>query len=329
MIEAPARPIFAAYPHLAGHVPWVPLVDLPTPVERLATTGGWIKRDDLSHPRYGGNKMRKLEFIVGEWRRDRIRKVVTFGATGTNAGVATALLCRDEGIACEVLLFDQPDSPVARANYAAMVALGARLRHCGPLAAAYLAFRLHPDRLRGDTYFLFAGCANPPATLAYVNAAFELAAQVQRGDLPEPVEIVVAVGSSSTLAGLALGSALAGLRAHVIGVRVVPSHLFGVAACTPGTVRAHMRHAAGLLRLTRDLPAFTLDERWFGAGYGHPSVAATDASLWWREQHPVLIEGTYTGKAVACFRERLPVAAGPVLYWHTFNSRPLDGMANS
>lgn len=307
----------------------MPLVELPTSVQPLGAGQGWIKRDDLTHARYGGNKMRKLEFIVGEWRRDSIRHVVTFGATGTNAGLATALLCRDEAVSCEVLLFDQPDSAVVRANYAAMERLGARLVRCGPMAAAYLAFRLHPRRLRRDTYFLFAGCANPAATLAYVNAAFELAAQIRAGDLPEPREIVVAVGSSSTLAGLALGCALAGLRTRVVGVRVVPARLFGIAACTPGTVRTLIGQAMALLGATCELPGFVLDEHLFGAGYGHPSAAADNAMRWLNAQLPLPVEGTYTGKALACFRERLAMHDGPVLYWHTFNSQPVSVLGST
>ncbi|CAN0334612.1 unnamed protein product, partial [Chrysoparadoxa australica] len=101
------RPLFDAYPQLKDALPWQQLADLPTPVAPLAGVGAnaWIKRDDLSHAVYGGNKIRKLEFILAEVMAQGREHVVTFGATGTNHGVATAMLCQQLGLRCTVLLF--------------------------------------------------------------------------------------------------------------------------------------------------------------------------------------------------------------------------------
>jgi D-cysteine desulfhydrase len=324
------RHIFAEYPTLVGLLPCAEFASLPTPVGTLGADHAWIKRDDLTHPLYGGNKIRKLEFIIGEWRARNIREVITFGAVGTNAGLATALACLQENIRCRVLLFDQPVSATVRANLKAMQQLGAQLDYCGSLFNTALRYYLHPRRLWPGRYFLFAGCANPAATFAYVNAAFELKAQIAAGDLPEPAEIVVPVGSSSTLAGLTLGCQLAGLQTRVIGVRVAPSHLGPIPACTTGTVMAQIRTAHAFLRshlgpVIPEKPAQpVLRDDYYGPGYGEPTPEALAAIRLFGDTHGIKLEQTYSAKAAACFMERLESCPGPVLFWNTFNSRPMD-----
>lgn len=327
------RPLFEAYPTLGDALPCVELAELPTPVMPFGESGrGWIKRDDLTHPLYGGNKIRKLEFIVGEWRAKNVREVITFGAIGTNAGLATALAGHLEGINCRVLLFDQPVSATVRANLGAMRQLGARLDYCGSLFRTVLTYYLHPKRLLPGHYFLFAGCANPAATFAYINAAFELQEQIRQGQLPEPTEIIVPVGSSSTLAGLSLGVQLCGLKTRVIGVRVAPSHLGPFPAWTTGTVFTQIRAAHAFLK--KHLPHMTFPEPgqpelrddYYGPGYGEPTPEALAAIERFMASTGLALEQTYSGKAAACFLDRLEAASGPVLFWNTFNSRPMSGL---
>lgn len=323
-------PLFDAFPSLAQELAPLALCDLPTPVQALPGIAGnaWIKRDDITHREYGGNKLRKLEFVAAELRAHRARHVYTFGATGTNAGVAAAMVCRQLDIPCTIFTFDQPPSATVDANQALMRHYGAHLVHCGPLWAAALAWYAHPRRLDPRSYFLFAGCSNPVATFAYVNAAFELQAQAARGECPLPAEIVVAAGSAATLAGLTLGCALAGLPTRVVGVRVAPSHVGPFAACTPGVTRAMMD--AALARLQRHgamlmaSPAADLRDDWYGPGYGTGTPQAVRAIAVGRD-NGIALEQTYSGKAFAAFLERLPATDGPVLFWHTFNSRPAPG----
>ncbi len=330
MSMASVRPLFERFPALRGELPFAPYAELPTPVEPLhGLEDAWIKRDDLTHPRYGGNKVRKLEFVLGEIRARGARHVYTFGATGTNAGLATALMCAEERIGCTVFLFDQPDSPTVRRNYAAMQALGARLIHCGSLLKAVLAFSLHPARLSRRTYFLYAGCSNPVATFGYVNAAFELADQIRAGQCPEPAQIYVPVGSSSTLAGLTLGCRLAGMNSEVVGVRVAPSHVGPFAACTPAVAVGQMRSALARIQCAvpevrgLEAPPVRLDERWYGAGYGAATPEAV-AAIEVFHQQGIKLEQTYTGKVAAAFLAARSEARGPLLFWNTFNSRPLE-----
>lgn len=331
------RPLFIRYPELTGALPFFAYADLPTPVEALedfaasrrddGRTRAWIKRDDLTHADYAGNKVRKLEFVRGEIRQRGARHVYTFGATGTNAGLATARMCAYEGIACTVFLFDQPPSETVNRHYQALRASGAHLVHCGSLLNAVLAFYLHPARLLRSSYFLYAGCANPVATFGYVNAALELAEQVQAGECPEPDRLFVAASSSSTLAGLNLGCHLAGLKTRVIGVRVAPEKLGPFAACSAAVAQKQQDAAWALLQSTllsvpSAPPPVVMQDAWYGAGYGEPTVAGKMAQQRFA-QGGYQLEATYTAKAAAAFMDALAHSDDTVLFWHTYNSRPL------
>lgn len=330
------RAIFQRYPELQGHLAWRPLADLPTPVQLLpGTANGWIKRDDLTHAAYGGNKVRKLEFVVAEMQARGVKTAYTFGATGTNAGVAAALMCRQAGVALTVYTFDQPDSPTVQRNQALMRAAGAKLVHRGSLLATVLTFYLHPARMRRDAYFLFAGCSNPVGVLGYVNAALELADQVAAGEMPAPEVIVVPVGSNGTLAGLAVGLQLAGLQARLVGVRVAASHLGPIATCTTGAVQQMVDQTTAFLRqhvpALRDLAvqAPPLNDAYFGEGYGVPTPAGQAAIARFAEDYAIPLEATYSGKAAAAFLDELAATQGPVLFWDTFNSRSTDALLQS
>lgn len=325
---ASTLPLFARYPELAPHLPWLPLADLPTPVARLpGLASGWVKRDDITHPVYGGNKVRKLEFVMAEMRAKGVKRAYTFGATGTNAGVAAALMCRDAGVRLTIFTFEQPDSATVRRNQALMQQFGATLVPRGTLWQAVLSFYLHPARLRPEAYFLFAGCSNPVGVFGYVNAGLELGEQVAAGLLPEPRAIYVPVGSNGTLAGLTVGLQLAGLRSRLVGVRVAASHLGPIATCTTAAVQAMVdtntaflrRHVPSLRGLRATAPELNGD--YFGEGYGVPTPAGQAAVARFRDAFGIALEATYSGKAAAAFLAAEQSEAGDLLFWNTFNSR--------
>lgn len=322
-----SRPLLAWAPRLQETIPWQPLAQLPTPVHALTLAqNAWIKRDDVSHPHYGGNKIRKLEFILAEARAQGAERIVTFGATGTNHGVATAMLCQQAGLGCEILLFDQPDSATVRSNQQLMRHYGATLRYCGSLANTVARYYLHPARLRKGSYFLFAGGSNVAGTLGFVNAAFELHEQVLAREMPMPSHIVCPVGSSATLAGLTLGMQWLRLPVQVVGVRVAPSHLGPFAACTVGSVSRLMQQTRNMVArvsgkgLPEPQPPCLLDQ-YYGSGYGEASREGAHAQRQFAAMG-ITLEQTYTAKAAACFTDYVACEATPILYWHTFNSRP-------
>jgi len=159
--------------------------------------------------------------------------------------------------------------------------------------------------------------------MGYVGAAFELAAQVRAGFLPEPDRIVVAAGTGGTAAGLVAGGRLAGLASRVVAVRVfdaVVANRHVIAAQARAVVR-RLRHLDPTLPdVTVDADDLDVDPRWFGGMYGRPTPEAERAV---REGAPGLaLETTYTGKAfAACLAHCRDAPAGQVvLFWHTHNA---------
>lgn len=329
-----SRPLFDCYPTLEKNVPWIKLANLPTPVEALDFHDSvssrahnlWIKRDDKTSDLYGGNKVRKLEFVLAQAMRQGKKELMTFGAIGTNHGVATALFCQQQGLKCKILLFDQPVTEAVQHNMKLMQQFGAQLEYGGTMFRTVLRF--YWDRLlhHKTAYYLVAGGSNVAGCIGFVNAAFELKQQIEQGLAPEPNLIYCPVGSNSTAAGLALGCQLAGLKSRVVGVRVAPSHLGIFPACTTGTVHSLMARTYDFLKQQDgtmpdiDLPDISLEEGFYGDGYGHPLKAGQEATEVFGRRG-IKLEPTYTAKAAAAVLQQCTThSEKSVLYWHTYNS---------
>ena len=212
------------FPALTGTLPHLVLSERPTPVRELPGLGIWVKEDGaFGAGGWGGNKVRKLEWLIPDARRRGRRSILTFGGLGTNWGLATALYAREYGLATALALVDQPLDDHVRAQLARLEASGARIHrtHTKARTVAALPWLLARNARGGHPpYLLPAGGSSPVGALGYVEAALEIAAQVGDGSLPEPANVVVAVGTGGTAAGLALGFQLAGLRTRVLGVVV-------------------------------------------------------------------------------------------------------------
>ena len=304
----------------------------PTPVrrlegvERLDGVDLWLKDESgYGDGGWGGNKVRKLEWIIPEaWRRGT-RTLFTVGGIGTHWGLACALYAREHGLRTVIGLVDQPVDDHVRGQLARLEASGARLhRYATPrrlrLAAPGLMLR-HHDGLRLPWY-LPAGGSNAFGALGYVDAALELAGQVDRGELPEPATVVVPIGSGGTAAGLALGLRLAGLRTRVFGAVVNDS--FPLDA--PVIARLANRTADLLTRHGADaLPQITAEDLvtrfdWLGATYGDPTAASTQM-VEAGARAGLELEPVYTGKALAAIADLADELPGPVLWLNTHGPR--------
>lgn len=308
-------------------LPHVPLGAAPTPVRRLELghrSEVWVKDESaFGDGAWGGNKVRKLEWIIPEARRRGSSTVLTVGGIGTHWGLALALYGGRHDLRTVLGLVDQPVDDHVREQLRRIEASGAvvhrysasnRLR----LAAPYLMARYRP-------WYVPAGGSNPVGALAYVDVALEIADQVAAGAMPEPATLVVPVGSGGTVAGLALGLRLAGLdRTRVLGV--VVNDLLRLDA--PAIARLAARTGvlltkAGLGRVP-EVAADALDLRrdWLGDGYGAPTAAGT-AEVARATEAGLAVEPVYSGKALAAVRE-LDLAGeltGPVLWLSTHGPR--------
>jgi D-cysteine desulfhydrase len=331
------RPLFECYKGLEKKLPIIELADLPTPIEKFNTelinTSGfknlWIKRDDLTNTVYGGNKVRKLEFILADAKKKNKNIITTFGATGTNHGVATAIFSSNLGLKSKIYLFDQPISNTVKNNLKLMVKNNAQLIHKGSLLNTALGYYVS-QLFSCKQYHLPPGGSNVMGCLSFVNAAFELKQQIEQGQIPEPDHIICPVGSSGTLAGLALGCQLAGLKSKVSGIRVAPSHLGIIPICTTETVMSLMNKTYAHLRsLDKSIPMIRLnkihlDDDYYGDGYGFSTKEGNQAIQKF-DKRGINLESTYTAKAAAAaIKLCSEKPQESVLYWHTFNSAELD-----
>jgi 1-aminocyclopropane-1-carboxylate deaminase/D-cysteine desulfhydrase-like pyridoxal-dependent ACC family enzyme len=301
----------------------IPLGNYPTPVERIEPLDGrslWVKRDDQTNATYGGNKVRKLERLLADARSKGARRLVTIGAVGSHHVLATAIFAREIGASVEAVLVPQPSAPHVVENLRADVALGVRVLPAStfPFAALRVAARI----ARG-AYYIPVGGSNLLGALAYVDAARELAGQVHAGALPEPDTVVVPLGSGGTVAGLAAGFALSGLRSRVVAVAVSgPAGWLGERA--RAIARAAARHEAK--RMGRRAPAIRieLDRGYLGNGYGHPTDAGRRALDLGRDVG-LTLDLTYTAKAFASALDRIEhEPQRTILYWHTLSSAPME-----
>ncbi|MFE7527337.1 1-aminocyclopropane-1-carboxylate deaminase/D-cysteine desulfhydrase [Kitasatospora sp. NPDC057542] len=330
------RPLLhRCWPELAESLPYLGLGEAPTPVRPLAGLGCrsavWVKDESgYGHGGWGGNKVRKLEWLLPEARRRGARTVLTVGGIGTNWGLAAALYARELGLDVALGLIDHPVDEHVRAQLRRLRASGATLHFLHTRTRLVLAAPwLFARHTRGLTppYYLPAGGSSALGTLGYVECALELAAQVADGLLPEPGWIVTAVGSGGTAAGLALGLRLAGLRTRVLGVVVNDTLRLDGATLT--------RLAGRSLALLRERGAevtgggpgasdVAVEYGWLGAGYAYPTVEGAVARTRAGAEAGLELEQTYTAKAFAALLE-LDTAGRfegePVVFLNTFGPR--------
>jgi D-cysteine desulfhydrase len=318
--------LFHAFPALAPRLRSLPLGEFPTPVERLPALDIWVKRDDRSGAPYGGNKVRKLEFLLADAVARGARRIVTLGAFGSHHLLATTVYGRRAGLEVCGLVWPQPSTEHARDTLLLSVGAGACLHPVRnlavvPFAMAVVGRRHHHDRC----VFIPPGGSSPLGALGYVVAALEVAEQVRVGVLPPPDAIYVPFGSGGTAAGLAVGLRLAKFEnTRVFAVRVFDrlfAHARGLAWLanrTAALLRAAGGPDAGHFR-ARD---FEVVQDQFGGAYGCATPAAR-AALASAASCGLELETTYTAKALAAVLAR-PKGTGRVLFWDTFSSAPLD-----
>lgn len=320
-------PLFDAFPRL-GVFPRAGLLDGITAVQPLRGADGiWIKRDDLSAADFGGNKIRKLDLLLAQAQADGRRELLAFGYSGSNFVAATAWHGRKLGLATHAVLLPQADAPYVADNLATGLHVGAQLylaRSTGAaIARAALLSAQCLLRRRQTPLWIPPGGSSPLGTLGFVNAAFELKAQIDAGLMPVPTRLYVAFSSMGTVAGLAIGLALAGLPTRIEAVQVVGPEFAS---------RAKLDRLIGrTLRLLQCIdpsacPSRTSEvrirEEFFGSGYALASVATKASMQRFEADTDARSDSAYSGKAIAALYAdhdagRLQT---PALYWHSFNA---------
>ncbi|PYO79624.1 MAG: hypothetical protein DMD67_02285 [Gemmatimonadetes bacterium] len=290
----------------------------PTPLESAPVLAGAaglaelaLKREDRSSTRYGGNKVRALEFLFSDAARGTV--FVTVGATGSTHCLATAVHAAAAGCRAVIAQFPQPETPVSRAvaaACAAQAALVVRARAPATLPVAIVE-AWHRAGPLGPRRWIPGGGAHPRAVVGHVIAGLELSEQVAA----PPDEIVLPLGTGGTAAGVVLAVAALGWPTRVVGVRVAPA----LVANRWRTL--WLAHRARQLVARRGVPlpaprSLVIADG-LGRGYGWPTVDG-DAAARFADRHGLVLDPTYGAKAFAFLLQRAAGHVQRVVFWHTF-----------
>ena len=350
---------FATTPDFAIHhkkmiesIPHLSLGNFPTPVARLSNLERalgfkslWIKRDDLSGPLGGGNKVRKLEYMFAAAQSEERhhddsdcvpseaspsgeekKTLFTIGPTGSNHVRATAVYGKASGFRVECLLFKQPPTEYSEANYCTTCENADRVYEVKRMSTMFARYAYEQAKtvlgIGEERYFIPAGGSSPLGSVGYVKAVLELKSQIEADLLPEPRFIFLPVGTCGTIAGLIVGVRLAGLRTQIVGVRVADSVVANSWAIS--------RMVRRILRLIGAVDAHDINPRrielWhgdFGKGYAIPTEAGARAVALMAEHEGITLENTYTGKTLAGMAHYIKehgCEGEHVLFWNTYGT---------
>jgi D-cysteine desulfhydrase len=296
----------------------LPLFTGPTPVEEMsrlrAELGAHprllVKRDDAISFGFGGNKVRKLEYVLAQAKAYDADTVVTLGGMQSNHARATAAAAAKLGLRCVLIINGAPTThPTGNALLDRLLA--AEIEYIPSRNERSEATERVMTRLRDEgrrPYFLPLGASTPTGAFGFVTAVGEL---VSQGVVPDV--IVHASSSGGTQAGLVAGVALYGINTRVIGVSADDP-----ADSIQSTVRRIIRGIDGLESFEGTIE---VDDTRVGGGYGVPTEASQEAQQLAAQCEALFVDHTYTAKAlgamIAYLREGRFDTDESVLFWHT------------
>lgn len=304
-------PEFAA--RISAHAPShrVILAMTPTPIHAWALPNlppnvrVSVKRDDMTGSTAGGNKIRKLEFLLADALQRGATAVITAGGLQSNHARATAVLCRELGLACHVFLRSRdlsPDAAGCNGNVLLLKLVGAHIHLVKP--APYVSgvlpkMEILARRLLRESgqkaYLIGIGGSDEVGVWGYIETFAEV---VQQGAGEQFTDVVVAVGSGGTASGLAIGNYLAGspVRVHAVGVCDSPKCFY-----------EHVDHMLAKVGLDKEVTSREIIHIFDGKGRGY--ARSTDEELEFlvrvARETGVILDRVYTGKAVKAMMDEM------------------------
>jgi D-cysteine desulfhydrase len=310
-----------------------------TPIEPMPRLGAllgidlWVKRDDLLGLAGGGNKTRKLEFLVADALAKGCDTLVTVGAPQSNHCRLTLAAAAREGLSCRLVIEERVPgtfTPEAVGNNLLFDLLGAQSVRMVPAGADLMAeMQAEADAVAqggGKAAILLGGGSSPLGALGYSACAAEISAQaIDMGIAFD--RLLVASGSAGTHAGIMAGMAALSWNLPVTGISVRRA-----AAEQEGNVHRLAVETAALMGTPApSRSAIVVDDRWVGPGYSIPTPQMVEAVRLAAAQEGLLLDPVYTGKAFAGLigqaREGAIAAAEAVLFLHTGGAPSLHAFA--
>ncbi len=333
-----------------GSQPRFRLATLPTPLDearRLREALGGpgrcprllIKRDDLTGLAFGGNKARKLEFLVADALRAGATVLVTTGAVQSNHARMTAAAARAAGMGAALVLTSKGERPSLEGNLLLDYLLGAEVHFIPPATdpalaigdqeAAMVETVMAELRARGERpYLIPVGGSSPIGVLGYVAGTLEMVEQLA-GMGEEPGRLYYAAGSRGTQAGLVLGAKMYSAPYQLYGIAVSD----GEPGKTERAVRIANDAAARIGVPTRvTAEEIRTDPGYIGPGYGIPTPGCLEAITLLARQEGIFLDPVYTGKAMAGLIDHVRRGeinpAETVLFLHTGGAPALFAYAD-
>jgi L-cysteate sulfo-lyase len=322
-----------------GRFPRIRLGHFPTslePLKRLSEALGgprlWIKRDDCTGLATGGNKTRKLEFLMADAMNQKADIVLTQGATQSNHARQTAAAAGKLGLDCHILLEDRTgfnddayrlngNVLLDRLHGATISARPGRVDMAAELEMAAEALRLKGRK----PYLIPGGGSNPLGALGYAVCAQELMSQFADFGLA-PAAIVHGTGSAGTQAGLVAGLVACNSRVAVLGISVrAPKDKQEASVFALAQRTADKLGLSGIMRAEH----VSANSDYVGAGYGIPTPGMVEAVRMLAELEGILLDPVYSGKAMAglidLVRKGHFKADSDVVFLHTGGAAALFG----
>jgi D-cysteine desulfhydrase family pyridoxal phosphate-dependent enzyme len=302
-------------------LPRVRCAHLPTPVEPLPrlskVLGGpdiWIKRDDQTGLALGGNKARKLEFLVADARQNNASTLITAGAVQSNHCRQTAAAAARFGFDCILVLAGEPAEQYTGNLFLDQI-LGAEIVWTRGESRDRILLETYEDAQRAgrQPYLIPYGGSNPVGAVSYALAIQEL-----RDQGAQPDWVVVPSSSGWTQAGMVLGARMFGLQCQILGISIdekaadLRQRVSNLAAETGDRLGEHHQfHADDIL----------VNDEYLGGGYGVMGELEREAIELFAKYEGILLDPVYTGRAaggmIDLIRAGFYSAGSTILFWHT------------
>jgi len=318
---------------LTDNQPRVSIAHLPTPLEPLprltAQLGGpalWIKRDDQTGLATGGNKARKLEFLVADALAGGADTLITGGAGQSNHARQTAAAAAKSGLPCTLVLRGA-EPPQMQGNLLLDWLLGARVVWAGSQPLAEVMAQVAEDLQKAGhrPYVVPYGGSNPIGASGYVAAVEELLAQCAQRNLHFDY-IVLASSSGGTQAGLVVGARALGYAGRILGISVDET-ANALQTKLSGLANATADHLG--LELTFEPQEFGVDDGYLDGGYGVVGNLEREAVYTMARAEGVLLDPVYTGRAFGGLLDLIRQGTfrpdERVLFWHTGGTAAVFG----
>ncbi len=342
-----STPIYEKFPKLQANRPKVSIIESFTPVRELLNEhlriskshtsppkSLWLKDDSKTHPEFGGNKIRKFEFLMGcalqevqLGKRAKFDHMVSIGFEGSNHCVATSLIAREFGLNCSVFLKRQMDASYVQENLNWHKKLKTNIWTDKdiPLEKPFPSLEDLYHLVEDDSkvFWVSPGGTHPVSHWGYTNAAFELKSQIDQRLVVEPDLLYIACGTTGSAVGLIAGLKLAGLKTKVIAVQVVPDFIVN-----QKSLMKQLQKFNEELELIGERPLvwsgneFVIHRGALGEGYAIPTIRSESLVTELYLSEKLHLDWTYTAKvwdAIWQDSNKGKLSGLDIMYWNTYH----------